>query len=195
MTKKIFFVLASFAFLLTACDRRSEYQKLIEQELATGVRHDSLFFGIHIGMTSKDFYTHCWELNKQGLFREGPGNTTVLHELKNELKYPAQMTFYPEFCDEKICEMPVTFMYEGWAPWNKNLFSDKLQADVLQLLKKWYGDDFIRIPRSGSDKGDLYVKVDGNRRIALGRISDSEVKVQFSDLTAQAAKVPVVRKE
>ena len=37
-------------------------------------------------------------------------------------------------------------MYNAWAPWNKNLFADTLQTDVVELYKKWYGgNNFIEI--------------------------------------------------
>ena len=79
------------------------------------------FLGLYFGMPEKDFYMHCWKLNQKGLIKQGESNTTVEYQLKDELKYPAVMDFYPKFNQGKISEMPVMFKYKGWAPWNKTL--------------------------------------------------------------------------
>ena len=56
--------------------------------------------------------------------------------MKDELKYPGLMDFYPRFVEGKISEMPVTFNYAGWAPWNQKLSSDSLQHDVCNGMKR-----------------------------------------------------------
>jgi hypothetical protein len=77
--------------LFSACRADSDmakYERLVKKELAKGVREDSLFLGIKFGMTSKEFYAHCWELNKKGLVTDGNGNTAVLYKLPKELSHP-----------------------------------------------------------------------------------------------------------
>jgi hypothetical protein len=173
---------------LSACgdaDLRA-YKKLVKQETESGKRVDSLFFGIRFGMTSKEFYAHCWELNKKGIFTDGLNNMAVLYKLNHsELKHEASMNFYPEFYENKIYKMPVTFQYVSWAPWNKNLFADSLKDEVLQLYKKWYpgGNDFLKM--DDEEKGTIYIKVDGNRRITIGRYNDLQVKVDYTDLSVK----------
>jgi len=77
--------------------------------------------------------------------------------------------------------MRVIFSYDAFAPWNRRLFADSLQLDVLNLLKKWYKDrDFISI--SDDTKGTIFVQVDGNRRIIIGKYDDAHVKVDYTDL-------------
>lgn len=164
-----------------------QYNRLVKSELASNKRVDSIFFDIKFGMTGKDFFAYCWEMNRKGLFTDGQSNTTVLYRLNhNELKYPASMNFYPEIDNSKINKMMVTFQYEGWAPWNKQLFSDSLLLDVLQLYRKWYSNrnPFIEIKEPG--KSTIYVKVDGNRRIVIGKKDDMVVKADYTNLlTAQ----------
>ncbi len=166
--------------LTSAC--HSEYHQRVEAELAKGVREDSLFLGITFGMSSKEFYAHCWELNKRGLIREGTQNTSVMYEETN-LKHPAVMNFYPDFYEEKIYEMPVTYSYKAWAPWNKELFADSLQQDLLTLYKQRYGDNFIAVEHPTQEFA--YVRVDGNRRISIFKEDDTKVKVVFTDLLAE----------
>jgi hypothetical protein len=81
--------------------------------------------------------------------------------------------------------MPVTFQYVSWAPWNKNLFADSLKEEVLQLYKKWYpgGNEFLKM--DDEEKGTIYIKVDGNRRITIGRYNDLQVKVDYTDLSVK----------
>jgi hypothetical protein len=134
-------------------------------------------------MASKEFFTHCWEMNKKGIFTDGKSNTAVLYRLdKNELKYSASMTFYPEMDQNRISKMTATIQYDGWAPWNKHMFSDSLVNDVLSLFKKWYssGNPFIKM--TDPEKNTFYVKVDGNRRITISKKNDMEIKVNYTDM-------------
>jgi len=163
---------------LLSCSK-SDYQKLVEQELSKGVRHDSLFLDIFFGMSKKDFYTVCWELNSKGVLREGAGNTTAMYRI-TDLNYPVKMNFYPKFHLNEIYLMSVSFSYEGWSPYNKNLHSDNLQTEVLRLLEDWYSKGFIKV--NHAKRGEIYVKVDGNRQITVFKDGDKLVRVLITDL-------------
>jgi len=169
-----------FLFLGSGCSPTSRYERRLKHELAGGIRYDSLFMGIYLGMPEKDFYVHCWKLNRLGLVRQGTNNTTVAYVLKNELKHPALMDFYPTFTDDRISEMPVRFAYAGWAPWNKELSSDNLQLDVLNWYKKTYGRGFMEVRHP--EKGTAYIKVNGNRRILIFKKDDLYVWALFTDM-------------
>lgn len=170
---------------LFACNSdEGQYDRLVKEELSRGIRKDTIFMGIKLGMSPKKFYAHCWEMNKKGLFFAGPGNMTVLYKLSKELKYPASMNFYPEFQKNKVYKLRVIFSYDAFAPWNKQLFSDSLQLDVLHLFKKWYNDaNFIAM--TDPVKGTIYVQVDGNRRIIIGKYDVAHVKVDYTDLLVE----------
>ena len=180
----IFFVLC----MLIACsdDREMDkYNSLVKKELADNKRVDSIFFGIYFGMPRKKFFAHCWEMNKKGIFRDGLNNMFVLYKLDTGLNHPASMNFYPDFKDSTISKMRVMFQYDAWALWNKHLYADSLLADVLSLYKKWYsdGNPFLKI--SDEKKGTIYVKVDGNRRITIGKYDDMMVKVDYTDMLVE----------
>ena len=182
MSRIIFFVL--IVSLTIGCGKKARYDRMVKRELASGERYDSLFFGIYLGMASKDFFTHCWKLNKEGLIRQGQHNLSVEHDFE-ELKHSAKMNFYPNFHEEKIFEMPVRFQYTGWSPWSKHMWSDSLQVDVLNTLEDWYGEGFMEVehPKHGS----AFVKVDGNRRITLFKKGVEEVYVIFTDLSVESS--------
>jgi hypothetical protein len=176
-------VLLISGFIIQGCSPRAKYERRLKNELASGVRYDSLFLGLYFGMPEKDFYGHCWKLNQKGLIKQGESNTTAELELKDELKHLAVMDFYPKFNQSKISEMPVMFKYKGWAPWNKTLSSDNLQNDVLKWYKKVYGDGFIEIKHPLH--GTAYVKINGNRRITIFKENELRVWAVFTDLTVK----------
>jgi hypothetical protein len=153
-----------------------------ERELASGERHDSLFFGIYLGMPNQEFFDRCLEMNQKKLFTHGSTNTSVEYVFKEgEMKYPTKMNFYPNFGpDGKIIEMLVEFEYVTWAPWMKDRFSDVLQEDVLKLFNEWYGEGFLKLPHPKFEYG--YTKIDGNRHIIIERKNDRIVKVNYKDL-------------
>jgi len=111
MKRNLRIVIALFMFssLYLACMRNDsfkKYEQLVKSELASGKRVDSIFWGIHFGMTGKEFFAHCWEMNKKGLFTDGESNTAVLYRLDHkELNYPASMNFYPDINNNKITKM------------------------------------------------------------------------------------------
>jgi hypothetical protein len=178
----LFMVLVS-GYVLCGCSPRTRYERRLKQELASGERYDSLFMGFYFGMAEKEYYVHCWNLNKKGIIRQGENNTTVLYELKDELKFPAAMNFYPRFMQGKIYEMPVRLTYKGWAPWNKTLSSENLEIDVLNWYEKIYGKGFIEVKHP--DRGAAFVKVDGNRRITIFIENELNVWAIFTDLTVK----------
>ncbi|TAL74499.1 MAG: hypothetical protein EPN88_03755 [Bacteroidetes bacterium] len=170
-------------FIISGCSPRAKYERRLKNELASRVRYDSLFMGLYFGMPEKEFYVHCWNLNHKGLIKQGTSNTTAEYELKNELKYPALMNFYPKFSDGKIYEMPVTFKYKGWAPWNKTLSSKNLQKKVLKWYEKVYGGGFLKVKHPLH--GTAYVKINGNRRITIFIQDDLHVWAVLTDMSVK----------
>lgn len=170
---------------LAACSKKARYEAMVKEGLESGARHDTIFLGLYLGMTAEDFYKHCWQLNKQGLVRQGEGNTSVLYEMKDEFKDDVDMNFYPTFYQDKIYEMPVKFRYKGWSPWVKRFSGDTLQLELVDLYKGWYGDGFMEV--NHSTRGKAFVKVDGNRRISIykDRSADGTVWALYTDMSLE----------
>lgn len=173
-------VVVTLLCLYTSCTKKSEYQKLVEAELGTNVRQDSLFLGISLQMESKDFFVHCWEMNKKGLLTNGVGNQ-IKYDASKYFKEKTAMHFYPDFVDGTIYEIPVEFKYNEWALWNEKLSVENLMQEVITVLESWYGEGFIKMVSDDGEK-TVWVKVDGNRRIRVYRKSISSVAVVFTDL-------------
>ncbi len=184
MSSKICFgalLLITLSFSIMSC--KKSYQEIEAAELATGIRNDSVFLGINLNMDRKEFYAHCWELNKQGKVINGPSNLSVEYRLKNsELRDSAYLRFYPDFDGKEINKMDIEFGFLNWAPWNKNLELDSLVLDASNLLEKWYGKNKFMFFEDDKNR-KVWVKVDGNRRIRLWKADVRKVQGDITDLT------------
>ena len=145
---------------------------------------DSLFLGIYLGMPKKDFYDLCTELNKKQLITQGPGgNTNVEHRMVEGYDSEVSMRFFPTFVDEKVFEMPVTYSYVAWAPWNRQFWAENLLDKVLLKYKKTYGEDFKLIEHPL--QGKVYYRIDGKRRINIFIKDEQFVQAVFTDLKVE----------
>jgi len=174
---------ALFLISLSNCSKKAKYEYMVKEGLESGERHDTLFLGLYLGMSAEEFYKKCWDLNKQGIIKQGEANTSVLYEMKDELKSTVNVNFYPTFFHDKIYEMPVKFKYKGWSPWTAEYSGDTLQLELVEVFKKWYGDGFMEV--SSPNKGKAYVKIDGNRRISLYKTesADGTVWAVYTDMS------------
>lgn len=177
-----FLLFISIGLIMVNCSNpQREYQTMLSEELESGVRNDSLFLSLHFNMTRKEFFTTCWELNKQGYIRQGPQNLSVQYMLDDELRYPATFNFYPQFHNDKIYRMPVEISYQVISPTDPTRSTDSLLVDVKKLMTEWYGDGFLYLENEEEGKR-LYVKVDGNRRIRIFKKDLSTIAVDITDM-------------
>lgn len=174
--------LAFLISILLSC--KTEYQKLEEEALSSGKVANELYLGLELGMTKKQFFETCWELNHQGILTNGPSELSVVYNLDMPSKKPAKMQFYPKFYEDKIFLMPMEFSYDGWAPWNDELSADELLKDTIALFEEWYGKGFIEV--ANEDRSQIaFVKMDGNRRIRIFKKHLSSVRAEIVDLPVQ----------
>jgi len=165
--------------LLAACDNRSPYQKMVDEGLKSGERYDTTFMGMTFGMTVKEFFDYAYEKNQQGIYDQGSG--TVVYRTENDLPFPAKFEFYPVFQDTQIVELPLAVTYDSWAPWNKRASADSLQVDLKNMLEQQLGGGFVEVTHP--DRGTIFVKVDGNRRIIIAKQDDQIAKVLYTDMS------------
>jgi hypothetical protein len=118
-------------------------------------RPNELFLGYSFGMAKQDFFTHSWELNKQQQIQNGAG-AEILRE-ETALKAPAKAGFYPTFSEDgKIVSMPMTYSYDGWAPWNQHLSSDSLAFDLQTMLSDSLNISFKAIELAEGQQAYLF---------------------------------------
>jgi hypothetical protein len=149
-----------------------------------GPKSDSLFLGFYLGMPQKDFFDHCTELNSQQKLTQGSGSTTsVEHKISGMYGGDVSMRFFPTFIKKNIYEMPVTYTYDSWAPWNKEYSSAALLPKILESYKAIYGDDFKVV--DDRYQGKIYYKMDGKRRINLFIKDEQFVQAIFTDMEVE----------
>ncbi|MGD8749520.1 MAG: hypothetical protein PVI44_13730, partial [Balneolaceae bacterium] len=163
--KLIVFIIIGFQFLIS-CNHKNEYRKIVKRELAKGTRNDSLFLGYYFGMPRQEFFDYSWKLNSQKKVVQGSGSHSVRYDDVTGFDHPIHMNFYPQFYNDKIYKMESTYSYNGWAPWNRDLWSDSLEVKVLKKFQKIYKHKFIKMkhPELGIP---AYIMVDKNKRIAI----------------------------
>ncbi len=185
MTIKIVAYFLGLLLLIGACKNieKKDLAVVEKQELAKGIRQDSLFQGLFFGMPEVGFFNHCREVNKKGLFNEGASNTVEYQLGKQDFFYEMQMNFFPQFKNGKINELSAKFTYKDIDLTFSNGQTEKLLKDVKSLMKKWYGDNFFLTPLPNGK--NAYVQVSGNRRILIKVEKEYEVRVIFTDLTVQ----------
>ncbi len=177
---------ALVASVETACERRTPYEQWVDEALASGQRHDSLFLGIYLGMPEKAFYDHCLALNRDSIVTDGL-NMTVEYLLPG-FEPQATMLFFPKFAEGRIVEMPVTIGYNGWAPWNRHLWADSLLPRVIEMLERWYRPKGFRKMQVPGYSRPVHVRIDGNRQIVAYVENEQYVRVVFSDLSARGSE-------
>jgi hypothetical protein len=182
-------------FYLAGC--QSDYTRMVKEEMAKGVRYDSVLLGINFGDSNHDFFGRCYDLNAAGVITQGTGVSVryVLSDsVDTSLAAPLAIDFYPTFDQNfKIAELRLKFGYVGWNGWNKSLHSDSLRLKVMSLMKEWYGGNDFVIARL--DSTELPVKVDGNRRIIVSILDASQVEAQIQDIMNPMFMHSIYRKE
>jgi len=182
-TNKIYYFLIIFTFTILSCE--SDYSKLVKKELSTGVKNDSLFFGMKFNDTKKEFFATCQQLNNEKLVSHGPNNQFVEYTMKanEDDESSIQMLFYGMFNEEQIMTgMNMRFSYNAWAPWNTDLNAEKLIPSVKDTLQKWFpGNEFMKVNLKKLNK-DTFIKIDGNRQIKLYILDDKHLTVRIEDL-------------
>jgi hypothetical protein len=191
MNKTWILVLWVMCSLLIGC--KSEYEQLVKSELASGILHEDLFFGLKMGQEQKEFFQICWDLNKQKIISQGPKNEYVRYEMKpNEIPNEpekVEMLFYGIFDEEKVMRgVRKRFSYLGWSLWNKEFHSNKLAEKLKDYYLQTYGgNDFIEIDE-GIKEISTYVKVDGNRQILIYPADTKDVVVKIEDTRYKLSK-------
>lgn len=177
------------AFVLVSVQScKSEYTKIVESELASGITYDSLIFDLKIGQTKKDFYKYCWDMNKEKQITAGSGNKYALFVLPKDStdKYPDKINveFYGMFDEEEVMHgMEMKMEYYSWAPWLDQFQVDKLMEKIqAKMMKDYPGNNFIEIPVGETT---ALVKVDGNRQIRMYPLTVKQIMVKIEDLRAK----------
>ena len=187
--KRFFSVIISIiAVILFSCnDREISYETYVAKELATGVRNDSLIYGIHFGMTEEEFKSYCTGMNLQKRFMPNPRGTAVRLKLQNGFGAPVVFDFFPVLQSNKpIRKITASMKYRDFSYYDKIYDIGNLVIEAVEYFEDGYGGNkFIAIPHENRLIKHKYVKIDGNRKIVLNPTFDGQgLQIEFEDLDA-----------
>lgn len=185
MKQKNKIVLSLFVLLFAFSACKSDYEKMVQSEIASGIKYDSLFLGLKFGQTRKEFFDICWTLNKTiGLQPSGRGNMLGYVLAKDSTDFNnIKMRFYPTFDDDdRINGMDMEFSYGSWSPWGEQYYADQLLPAILDTLEKWYGRNAFTKLTFDKSPEEIWVKVDGNRRMAIFQKDDEALEMKITNL-------------
>jgi hypothetical protein len=173
-------LLIAFFFILSSCGQFKSSDEL-NQEIITSLsvtenKQDTLFLGYRFGMSQEEFFTHSWDLNKEGLVLNGSGAEIV--QYTDELKSRTKKSFYPVFENDKITAMPVIYTYTGWAPWNSHLTSDSLQLDLVEYIGDSLNVTFLEEVDPNTRK-PIYQTLYHGQEITIMIVDHDKVLVRF----------------
>ncbi len=178
-----YLILILFSISILGC--KSEYEKKLFSELDSGITHDSLLFNLRVGQSQKQFYDSCWALNKRQLVKEGTGaNMRLLIPIDDADSTKAKdILFFGIFDEKKTLQgIWMEFTYSAWSPWNKELQSDKLLADVIMWAENTYpGNKFEPLDLDKKIEYKAYLKIDGDRHITAYQTSAKDVKIKIEN--------------
>jgi hypothetical protein len=184
MLKSIKYSISILILGILSSGCQSDYTKLVKEELAKGVRYDSVLLGINLGDTRNDFYGRCFDLNKSHLVTDGGGGFVkymLIDSIFHKDPVGIEVLFHANFDNkDKLAEMLLELTYAGWSPANPAYSADSLKVNTMKLLKHWYGGNDFIIAKV-NDK-DMTVKLDGNRRILIYKKDEQNVEVKIQDI-------------
>ena len=181
----LIFHIAAALLLFTSC--KSEYDRYVKRELNSGVKNDSLIFGMFMGQTKRDFFSICWDLNKQKLISQGTGNQMAKYlepiDSTGDPTLRKEMEFYGIFDTRDVMRgMNMVYRFTSWSPWTEERHSKFLAEHLKELyLQSYPGNDFITIELNNTEYS-AFAKIDGNRQILIYPINSKDVAVKMEDL-------------
>lgn len=162
--------LFSLLMITVSCSHNQSYEDVVKEELSKGVRYDSLFYNIHLGITYDDFTFYCFKNHLDGAFKPNAKGTAVALELTEGFSAPVQLEFFPKNAQqyEPIKKFTGLVKYKDFSRYDKKYAIENLVKETLQFFEKGYGGrEFITIPHENRLLKYNYIKIDGNRKILL----------------------------
>ncbi len=186
--KQILLILIVIGILTSCQSQRDKQQQAIDNridnELATGLRNDTIFLGLRFGMTEKETSAH---LNKLVSEKKIYLNTSSAYEYEfdfgeNSMLSKGQATFSADYFNDKLFKLSISVKSSD------DLISDAeyIQVKLMEIYASKYGYTCLT-KKSILDDSDIYIWINGNRMIKLvAGINDA--RIFYIDLIAEQEK-------
>ncbi|WP_116124575.1 hypothetical protein [Lewinella sp. IMCC34183] len=183
---RVFAISAMFvALACTATDETplGRYRSAVAAGQDAPLTAPATVLGIDLGMTDREYYDRCTELNRQELISVGRGGNESQFVMQNDLDRPARMLFRPMFsgADPRILDAVLAeFVYQDWSPWNRDANASHLLPEVADYLTRTLDTELIEIdhPR----RGKTFAGVEGGRLVAIWMADSSSVTATIANL-------------
>lgn len=172
--------------LLLSCRDKVSLEAMQSNELAKGVRYDSLVHGIHFGMSMEDFTRHCAQMNRNKVFMPNSQGNAVRVIFIEGFREPVHFEFFPDQNPtQTLVRLIGALRYESFSYYDKKYAIENLIEEAILFFENSYGgNEFIAIQHENVLLESKFVKIDGNRMITLSPTFDGQVvEVVFEDLS------------
>lgn len=182
-------------FIFSGCERSnqttkihsnkgSSLEEIIENELLSGVKNDTIFLDFTFGMTERNFAKRLRMLLNSGkIYRDKANRNILTYDLTIDQYSTFKCTFSPEYYKKKLFKLGISVQ-------PKDQFSS-VKATTLQLAIFYmakYGPPDVEKEMQLIDDCKEYIWIDGNRKIEITcGISDS--RIWYEDLGASQEKL------
>lgn len=170
----------------SSCVQKKNYEEVVKDELARGIRYDSIVYGVRLGMTYDEFFSYCFDKNIEGVFKPNNSGTSVKTVIEEGYNSPVVLEFYPQSNQNNgvITIYNATLKYKEFSHYNKNYSIENLLNETIRAFEKGYkGNDFFTIPHENKLLKYNYIKIDGNRKITVKpTFGGDQLIIKFEDL-------------
>lgn len=164
-------------------------EEIIDNELATKKRNDTIFLDFRFGMTEKEFVKHLRKLINQEKLYTDPLSNFITYDLIYDKYTTIKCTFKPDYYKDKLYELGVS------AKSQDNYTSTKTTTiQLMMFFISKYGLCDVEEKMELVDDCKEYIWIQGNRKISvMCGIDDS--RIFYEDLSIIKLKEAEENKE
>ena len=193
MKKTSFIILLFIGLFITSCKdenapkihskKGTTLNEVIKNELASGIRNDTIFLGFRFGMTEREFKSKWKELLKEGkLYFDKSGGNMLTYDLTVSKNNTFKCTFSPEYYDGKLSQLGVSVL-----PKDKYSTVKLTTLQVYMFFMRKYSIPTVEQGMKLVEDCKEYTWINGNRQIKL-MCGYTDTRIFYEDLSIKEAK-------
>lgn len=171
-------------------DKGSTLEEVINNELSSGVRNDTIFLGFTFGMTEKEFYKKLRTLFKENkIYKDKSNRDFFTYDLAAGQYGTFKCTFAPEYFKGKLYKLGISAK-----PENQFLLIKTATSLLSYFFMRKYGPPTIEQEMKLIDDCKEYIWIAGNRKIKI-MCGFSDSRIWYEDLRVLKEKEQLVKKK
>lgn len=175
------------AFVVFSCNTEKQKQQeankafelKVEQELNSGIRHDTIFLGYRFGMTENDFIAWTRELVKDEKLYQNDSRQLAYKMTFDENNFlaSAEAVFSPDYFEGKLYKLSISVES------TEHSVPELTQLQLVGIFTDKYGF-YDHTEKSLLDDSKDYIWIHGNRQIEIIK-GISDARIFYTDLHAE----------